>query len=106
MRPGAPPSLGPHRVEARIRTSPGSRLRGDDPARHNAQVSRLIETKRCPHCGKDLEPPIPRTCPACAGSLQQRYLRSGCLSSKPLLLLLGGSALLLFAALERLGGSA
>lgn len=66
-------------------------------------VSRLIEAKRCPHCGEELELPLPRTCPSCGGSLQQRYLKSGCLTSKPLLLLLGLGALGLLAAFDRLG---
>ncbi len=58
---------------------------------HNARyhtMSRLLETHHCPHCKADLGQETPRTCPECGGSLQLRYLRAGCLSSKPLLLLL------------------
>ncbi len=46
-------------------------------------MPRIIDQKQCPHCGTDLEAPVPRVCPECAGSLQQRYLRAGCLSSGP-----------------------
>jgi predicted amidophosphoribosyltransferase len=51
-------------------------------------MPRLIEEPRCPHCGEGLPEPKPRACPTCAGSLQQRYLRAGCLSSAPRLFLL------------------
>jgi hypothetical protein len=51
-------------------------------------MSRLIHAKQCPHCGDPLPQPVPRSCPRCAGSLQQRYLRWGCLSSAPKLLVL------------------
>jgi predicted amidophosphoribosyltransferase len=50
-------------------------------------VSRILDLSHCPHCGADLQKPTPRSCPACAGSLQRRYLEWGCLSSKPLWLL-------------------
>ncbi|MAE45611.1 MAG: hypothetical protein CMJ86_01850 [Planctomycetes bacterium] len=53
-------------------------------------MPRLIDASRCPHCNEDLPDPIPRVCPACAGSLQQRFLRAGCLTSAPLLLLSAG----------------
>jgi len=46
-------------------------------------MPRLIEERRCPHCGARLPEPRPRACPTCAGSLQQRYLKAGCLSSAP-----------------------
>ena len=49
---------------------------------------RLIESDRCPHCGTELPEVLPRSCPECGGSLQKRYLSFGCLTSKPLLLLL------------------
>lgn len=49
---------------------------------------RLLKTRRCPHCKAQLPQPTPRVCPACGGSLQQRYLAAGCLSSAPKLLLL------------------
>jgi predicted amidophosphoribosyltransferase len=51
-------------------------------------MPRLIDSKTCPHCGEDLPRPVPRTCPRCAGSLQQRYLKAGCLTSAPKLLVL------------------
>lgn len=50
---------------------------------------RILETQSCPHCEAPLPRPTPRVCPACAGSIQQRYLRAGCLTSKPLLVLFG-----------------
>jgi hypothetical protein len=46
-------------------------------------VPRIIEAKQCPHCGAGLPQPVPRSCPACAGSLQQRYLKAGCFSTAP-----------------------
>ena len=52
-------------------------------------MSRLLDADTCPHCKEPLPEPTPRTCPACGGSLQQRYLQSGCLSSKPLVALVG-----------------
>jgi predicted amidophosphoribosyltransferase len=52
-------------------------------------MPRLIEDDHCPHCDAALPEPKPRVCPACGGSLQQRYLRLGCLSSAPKLLALG-----------------
>ena len=52
---------------------------------------RLLDTGHCPHCKAELGKPTPRACPKCGGSLQQRYLRSGCLSSAPKLLLLGAA---------------
>lgn len=50
---------------------------------------RLIDARHCPHCKAELGEPMPRSCPKCGGSLQQRYLRAGCLSSAPKLLLFG-----------------
>lgn len=49
-------------------------------------MPRLLKTRNCPHCRAPLSRPVPRVCPACAGSLQQRYLAFGCLSSAPKLL--------------------
>ncbi|MEZ5978440.1 MAG: hypothetical protein R3F34_09500 [Planctomycetota bacterium] len=49
---------------------------------------RILDTDRCPHCRADLPEPVPRSCPECGGSLQKRYLESGCLTSKPMLVLL------------------
>ncbi|MBI5435206.1 MAG: hypothetical protein HZA52_20395 [Planctomycetes bacterium] len=48
---------------------------------------RLVEDSFCPHCKAALPEPKPRVCPQCAGSLQQRYLKAGCLTSAPKLLL-------------------
>ena len=50
---------------------------------------RLIDARHCPHCKAELGEPTPRVCPKCGGSLQQRFLKAGCLSSAPKLLLLG-----------------
>lgn len=50
---------------------------------------RLLKTDRCPHCKEPLGSPPPRACPHCGGSLQQRYLKAGCLTSAPKLLLVG-----------------
>jgi hypothetical protein len=61
-------------------------------------MSPLIDAKHCPHCKAALPQPLPRTCPECAGSLQQRFLASGCLTTKPpviAFLLAGGLALAL-----------
>ncbi|MCC6408980.1 MAG: hypothetical protein IT453_17600 [Planctomycetes bacterium] len=52
---------------------------------------RLVEESFCPHCKAALPDPKPRVCPQCAGSLQQRYLKAGCLTSAPKLLLVGAS---------------
>jgi predicted amidophosphoribosyltransferase len=49
-------------------------------------LPRLIKEPICPHCGAKLPEPKPRSCPQCAGSLQQRYLKAGCLSSAPKLI--------------------
>lgn len=46
-------------------------------------MPRIIDQGHCPHCGTKLKGPAPRVCPECAGSLQQRYLKAGCLSSGP-----------------------
>ena len=46
-------------------------------------MPRLIDAKRCPHCGEQLPEPKPRVCPVCAGSLQKRFLQAGCLTSAP-----------------------
>ena len=52
---------------------------------------RILKTGSCPHCHAKLEQPTPRVCPACGGSLQQRFLKAGCLSSAPKLLLFGAA---------------
>lgn len=52
-------------------------------------MPRLIKAGACPHCKQRLPRPLPRVCPSCAGSLQQRYLAFGCLSSAPKLLVGG-----------------
>jgi predicted amidophosphoribosyltransferase len=64
-------------------------------------MPRLIEQRRCPHCAEELPEPKPRACPSCAGSLQQRHLKAGCLSSAPPLVL---AALGLDWLLRWLGG--
>jgi hypothetical protein len=51
-------------------------------------MPKLIDDKHCPHCGIELPEPKPRMCPSCAGSLQQRYLKTGCLTSAPKLVAL------------------
>lgn len=52
---------------------------------------RILELEQCPHCGAELPHPTPRICPQCGGSLQKRYLTAGCLTSKPMLALIGAS---------------
>lgn len=64
-------------------------------------MPRLIDAKECPHCGGALPRPVPRVCPACAGSLQQRYLKAGCFSSAPLCV---ATLAALWHALRALGG--
>ena len=49
-------------------------------------MPRVLDVKRCPHCGAELENPPPRVCTECGGSLQQRFLQAGCLSSSPVLI--------------------
>lgn len=48
---------------------------------------RILDVETCPHCGVALARPTPRTCPGCGGSLQKRYLSTGCLTSRPMLFL-------------------
>jgi len=50
-------------------------------------MSPLIRGGHCPHCNAELPEPKPRVCADCGGSLQQRYLTAGCLTSAPKLLL-------------------
>ncbi len=52
-------------------------------------MPRLIDDRRCPHCGEDLPEPKPRVCGECGGSLQQRHLRLGCLHAGPAAILVG-----------------
>ena len=56
-------------------------------------MPRLIDADRCPHCAEELPKTSPEergaVCPRCGGSLQQRYLRAGCFSSAPPVLLAG-----------------
>ena len=66
---------------------------------------RILDTRQCPHCKAQLEPPTPRVCPVCGGSLQQRYLKLGCLTSAPRLLLLAGLLGALAAAVRAAVGS-
>jgi predicted amidophosphoribosyltransferase len=53
---------------------------------------RVLDTRTCPHCKAALPEPTPRSCPACGGSLQQRHLAAGCLTSAPKLFLLAAFA--------------
>jgi hypothetical protein len=55
-------------------------------------MPRLIDSRTCPHCKVELPEEMPRSCPGCGGSLQQRYLRSGCITSAPKALLFALSA--------------
>lgn len=64
-------------------------------------MPRLLRSRRCPHCGVRLAKPPPRVCTECGGSLQQRYLQAGCLSSSPLWL---GAVALGWAAARALLG--
>lgn len=50
-------------------------------------MPRLVDSDRCPHCGEELGEIRSRVCASCGGSLQQRYLKAGCLSTAPPLLL-------------------
>jgi predicted amidophosphoribosyltransferase len=59
-------------------------------------MPKLIEEPRCPHCGAPLPTPKPRVCPQCAGSLQQRYVKAGCLTSAPKLIAVAFGAWHLF----------
>jgi len=52
-------------------------------------MPKLIDQDHCPHCKAELPDPKPRVCPECMGSIQQRHLALGCLSSGPALLLVG-----------------
>ncbi|MHC4263062.1 MAG: hypothetical protein ACYSWX_11105 [Planctomycetota bacterium] len=54
---------------------------------------RILDINQCPHCKAELPAETPRTCPECGGSLQQRYLQSGCLTSKPMLALIAAGLL-------------
>lgn len=63
-------------------------------------MPKLIDEKHCPHCGAELPEPKPRMCPQCAGSLQQRYLKTGCLTSAPRLVVLGIALWALWRAIE------
>ena len=56
-------------------------------------MPRILKTKTCPHCREDLAQPPPRVCPSCGGSLQQRYLKAGCMHSGPVIFLIGLLAL-------------
>jgi hypothetical protein len=50
-------------------------------------MPRIIKARSCPHCGEALPTEVPRVCPSCAGSLQKRYLKLGCLSTAPIWIL-------------------
>jgi predicted amidophosphoribosyltransferase len=64
-------------------------------------MARLVEGTHCPHCGAELPSPKPLVCPACAGSLRQRHLKAGCLSSAPKLVLFATAAWWLARELSR-----
>jgi predicted amidophosphoribosyltransferase len=53
---------------------------------------RILDARRCPHCKAELPQPTPRVCPNCAGSLQQRHLKIGCLTSAPKIMLVAVAA--------------
>ena len=50
-------------------------------------MPRLIKSPFCPHCKAKLPVPKPAACPVCAGSINQRFLKIGCLTSAPPVLL-------------------
>jgi hypothetical protein len=50
-----------------------------------------LNVEHCPHCKGDLPRPNPRVCTHCGGSLQVRYMTSGCLTSAPKLFVLGAA---------------
>ncbi len=52
-------------------------------------MPRLIASPFCPHCKAKLPVPKPAACPNCGGSINQRFLKVGCLTSAPPLLLFG-----------------
>ena len=52
-------------------------------------MPRVVDQPHCPHCKAEIPRPAPRSCPVCGGSLQQRFLSLGCLTTKPLALLAG-----------------
>ncbi len=47
-------------------------------------MPRLIDAENCPHCGEPREDRSRAFCDGCGGSLQQRHLSTGCLSTAPL----------------------
>jgi hypothetical protein len=53
---------------------------------------RILDARTCPHCKAALPDPTPRVCPSCAGSLQQRFWKLGCLTTAPKLFLLAAVA--------------
>jgi predicted amidophosphoribosyltransferase len=63
-------------------------------------MPRLIDSPFCPHCKTKLPVPKPRSCPVCAASLNQRFLKVGCLTSAPPLVLFAWG---LFQLWSRLG---
>jgi len=62
---------------------------------------RIEKYALCPHCKVELRGPTPRVCPACGGSLQKRFLKWGCLTSAPPILL--AAAALAFGASDSVG---
>lgn len=73
----------------------------------SSSARKTTTPERCPHCDAELPPPAResrmRACPQCAGSLRQKHLKAGCLTSAPKQLLLWGALVWLAQdALERL----
>lgn len=60
-------------------------------------MPRLIDADNCPHCGAERKDRELGFCEECGGSLQQRHLKAGCVSTAPLWLALA------FAAVHWLG---
>ena len=47
-------------------------------------MPRLIDRGTCPHCGAARKDRESGSCDQCGGSLQQRHLKAGCVSTAPL----------------------
>ncbi|MDA1264966.1 MAG: hypothetical protein O2816_07805 [Planctomycetota bacterium] len=61
-------------------------------------MPKLIDKDHCPHCGAsrpkaDAAEDPTAVCTSCGGSLQQRHLRAGCLSTAPLWFLFAFAAI-------------
>lgn len=51
-------------------------------------MPRLIDKDHCPHCGVKRTEEDVSVCTECGGSLQQRHLKAGCISTAPLWILM------------------